>query len=72
VPAFRNRPPLSTSKKATSAPLSDRSFVPRPSSVTRRSATLIRVVVFVFSSIDASGLSRVIAVGARFSAVDGA
>ena len=66
------KPLLSTSKKPASAPLTDRLFMPRPSSVMATVATLIRDAVMVFSTIDVTWLVRAIAVGARLAAADGA
>ena len=66
---MRNRAPLLISKKAASAPESERVLLPRPSSVISRSATLMAAVVSLFSGSVLTVLARLRAVGASLTSV---
>ena len=63
VPALRNSSLPSTSKLAASAPERLRTLEPRASSVMRMSATLMRLVVEVFSARETMVLARASAEG---------
>jgi hypothetical protein len=65
-------PQAACSNSAASAPETVKLLVPRPSSVTTRSATFSRAVVLVFSTTAVLALARASAVGAVLVAVEGA
>ena len=60
------------SKKAASVPVKLSALVPRPSSVTKISPTLIGEAVLVFSTMEVTALFSATAVGAAFGTADGA